>query len=131
MFNSTTPDQGNGARTSAASARFEGPPLGTIAKLQSTPLGSQAAKASDRRLLRFALQSSARELLPRERVSKCLRAPIPTAASIDVYRSLEFATAHYGGFKCVRLFGVVQSARPRLQNAGGSSWLVGLCSGGR
>ena len=94
MSNSTTLYQENEARTSAASAHSGGSPLGTIAKLQSTPLESQAAKASERRLLRFSLQSSARELLPRERVSKCLRAPIPTAASIDVYRSPEFATAH-------------------------------------
>jgi hypothetical protein len=75
------------------------PPLGTIAKLPAKALESQAAKAGERRLLRFSLQSAARELLPRERVSKCLRAPIPSAASIDVYRSAEFSTAHYGGLQ--------------------------------
>lgn len=75
------------------------PALGTIAKLQSTPLESPSARAAERRLLRFSLQSAARELLPRERVAKCLRSPIPSAPTVDVYRSAEFQTAHYGGLQ--------------------------------
>lgn len=73
-----------------------GAPLGTIAKLPSTALESQTA---ERRLLRFALQSAARDLLPRERVSKCLRSLIPAAATVDVYRSVEFQSAHLGGLQ--------------------------------
>lgn len=76
-----------------------GAPLGTIAKLRSTPLESQNFLTAERRLLRFALQSAARDLLPRERVSKCLRSPIPAVATVDVYRSAEFQTAHLGGLQ--------------------------------
>jgi hypothetical protein len=36
---------------------------------------------------RFWLQSAARELLPGERVSSCMRRPIPGATSVDVYHS--------------------------------------------
>lgn len=82
-----------------APAHASRPGLGTIAKLPSIASQSQTEKASERRLLRFALQSAARELMPRELVAKCLRAPIPTAASIDVFRSAEFATAHFGGLQ--------------------------------
>lgn len=101
-------------RASAASAGVVDRSLGTIAKLR--PIASQCDKtpivlgvvnspqsdvnpADERRMLRFSLQSAARELLPRERVSKCLRAPIPTATTIDVYRSAKFSTAHYGGLQ--------------------------------
>jgi len=125
LINSTTSYQGNGARTSVASARFDVPPLGTIANLPTIALGSQAAKSSERRLLRFSLQSSARELLPRERVSKCLRAPIPTAASIDVYRSPEFATAHLVGLQvcasvwCCPVCSAKVTERRRLDLAAG------------
>lgn len=89
---------GAAARQGAELARA-GSPLGTIAKLQSTPLESLRARADERRLLRFALQSAAREVLPRERVAKCLRSPIPSAGSVDIYRSAEFQTAHYGGLQ--------------------------------
>ena len=74
-------------------------PLGTIAKLQSTPLESQKSEGGSRRVLRFALQSSARELLPRERVASCLRRPIPSRAGVDVFRSAAHNTAHYGGLQ--------------------------------
>jgi len=125
LSNSTTRYQAIHARTSAASAQAGGLPLGTIAKLRATSLESQAAKASERRLLRFSLQSSARDLLPRERVSKCLRAPIPTAASIDVFRSAEFATAHYGGLQvcasvwCCPVCSAKVTERRRVELAGG------------
>jgi hypothetical protein len=115
----------NAKRASAASAQAGGLPLGTIAKLPTTALESQAAKASERRLLRFSLQSSARDLLPRERVAKCLRAPIPTAASIDVFRSPEFATAHYGGLQvcasvwCCPVCSAKVTERRRVELAGG------------
>jgi hypothetical protein len=82
-----------------SSAAPAGAGLGTIAKLPSTALESQAQKSMDRRLLRFALQSAARELLPRELVAKCLRRPIPNVPSVDVYRSAEYQNAHYGGLQ--------------------------------
>lgn len=112
-------------RASAASATVVDRPLGTIAKLPAIALGSHAAKASERRLLRFSLQSAARELLPRERVATCLRVPIPTAASIDVYRSAEFATAHYGGLQvcasvwCCPVCSAKVTERRRVDLAGG------------
>lgn len=127
-------------RVCVASAGGEDLPLGTIAKLQSTL--SYCAKtplvlgvvnspqvdvnpADERRMVRFSLQSAARELLPRERVSKCLRAPIPTATTIDVYRSAEFATAHYGGLQvcasvwCCPVCSAKVTERRRVELAGG------------
>lgn len=127
-------------RVGAASAGVEDRPLGTIAKLPS--IASQCGKtiislgvvnsvevgvnpADERRMLRFSLQSAARELLPRERVSKCLRAPIPMATSIDVYHSPKFATAHYGGLQicasvwCCPVCSAKVTERRRVELAGG------------
>lgn len=100
-------------------------PLGTIAKLRTGFSSGSALQSSERRLLRFSLQSAARELLPRERVSKCLRFPIPAAGTVDVYRSPKFSTAHYGGLQvCASVWACpVCSAkiteRRRIELAGG------------
>ena len=45
-------------------------PLGTIGKLRSGLAASSSLQSAERRLLRFSLQSAARELLPREAVAK-------------------------------------------------------------
>jgi len=127
-------------RASAASAGVVDRPLGTIAKLPS--IASQCLKtpvvlgvvnspqsgvnpADERRMLRFSLQSAARELLPRERVCKCLRVPIPTATTIDVYHSAKFATAHLGGVQicasvwCCPVCSAKVTERRRVELAGG------------
>lgn len=74
-------------------------PLGTIAKSSSTSLGSgrTSAQSQINFLRRFFLQSAARELLPRERVSKCLRSIIPVRAGVDVLYAPEKFAAHYSG----------------------------------
>lgn len=81
-------------------------PLGTIGKSSSTSFVSRKAQrelgASAVFLRRFMLQSAARELMPREAVAKCLRAPVPTRALVDVlYTPVddEKGTAHYGGLQ--------------------------------
>jgi hypothetical protein len=50
---------------------------------------------SSRMVYGFWLQSLARELLPKERVAKCLRAIIPTASTVDVCRQAAAARAYY------------------------------------
>ena len=87
------------AASASAAAGAVSSSLGTIANLPSTPLGSQKNNGGERRVLRFALQSSARELLPRERVASCLRRPIPSRPTVDVFRSAAHHTAHYGGLQ--------------------------------
>lgn len=47
------------------------------------------------KVLRFMLQSAARELLPDERVAKCLRQIIPTASRVEIHKSKAEKTAHY------------------------------------
>jgi len=47
------------------------------------------------KILRFMLQSAARELLPDERVAKCLRQIIPTAQRVEIHKSKQQKTAHY------------------------------------
>jgi hypothetical protein len=85
-----TPERALAAQVGAAAA-----PLGTIAKFAAT--ASQSGVA--RQLRRFYLQSAARELAPSERVSKCLRAPIPVSPSVDVLYSPVGQSAHYGGLQ--------------------------------
>jgi len=74
-------------------------PLVHVGKLQSPSEAPKALQSADKRLQRFYLQSAARELLPRESVAKCLRVPIPSAPSIDVYRNPEFNKASLGGLQ--------------------------------
>lgn len=51
------------------------------------------------RLERFALQAGARRILPKSRTAKCLRARQAHRSEIDVYRSIEHRSAHYGGLQ--------------------------------
>jgi hypothetical protein len=51
-----------------------------------------------RRILRYVLQSSARELLTKDaRLSKCLRCPRVKGGKVEVLRSREHGSAFYGG----------------------------------
>src|SRR6185503_10948276 len=110
MFNSTTVYQESGtpdildqisgtpgAITSCAGAGAA--PLGTIGKLRTGLDESSALQSAERRYLRYSLQAAARELLPREMVAKCLRLPIPSAATVDIYRNPEFCRASLGGLQ--------------------------------
>jgi len=47
------------------------------------------------KILRFMLQSAARELLPNERVADCLRLIVPTAQRVQIHKSKSAKTAHY------------------------------------
>jgi len=60
------------------------PSLGTTAKYVSTFPKPLDSSSPSRLCERFALQSAARQLMPNERVSVCLRRPIPGANSIDL-----------------------------------------------
>lgn len=66
-------------------------PLVTIAKIASPPPFSP----QDALIHRFYLQSLARELLPTERVSQCLRAIVPGQRTVDVMVDRKTSTAHY------------------------------------
>lgn len=63
--------------------------LGTIAKSVSAPHAKNGV------ILRLYLQSLARELMPHERVSDCLRAIIPTCQTVDVIYDPKNQQAHY------------------------------------
>jgi hypothetical protein len=62
-----------------------------IAKLVYDPVAA--------RVERFALQSVARKILPQSRTAKCLRVRRPDKTEIEVFRSVEHGTAHYGGLQ--------------------------------
>ena len=76
-------------------------PLGIYAKSPSL-LGAEYDPALAR-LERFSLQSVVRAVLPGSRTAKCLRVRRRTAegdeASISVWRSVEFQSAHYKGLQ--------------------------------
>ncbi len=85
------PDAARDSR--AAGADFASiSPLGILANISSPP------PSFERVVTRFALQSSARELLPRELVAKCLRRPIP-GRSVDVCYAPARSSAHYAGLQ--------------------------------
>lgn len=69
-----------------------GASLGTNAKLR-------ANSSIERQLERFALQSVARQLLPKSRTALCLRARIQANTGVQVWKSKEHKTAHYGGLQ--------------------------------
>jgi len=71
-----------------------GSPLCTIAKSYPPPplLGR-----GDAAIHRFMLQSAARELVPGERVAKCLR--VPVGSGVDVFYAPAARSAHYGGLQ--------------------------------
>ena len=50
-----------------------------------------------RRVERFALQSVARDILPKSRTAFCLRSRIKGGESVGVWRSTQHQTAHYSG----------------------------------
>lgn len=75
-----------GRRAGAAA----GGALGTITK-------SPAASAMARRVERFALQSVARDILPKSRTAFCLRSRIKGGEGVGVWRSTQHQTAHYSG----------------------------------
>ncbi len=51
----------------------------------------------DAAIYRFMLQSAARELVPGERVAKCLR--VPVGSGVDVFYAPSARSAHYGGLQ--------------------------------
>ena len=61
-------------------------------------LGNNAKSDSARRAERFALQATARALLPRERVRHCLRSR-QAGKSVEIWRSVEHSKAHYKGLQ--------------------------------
>ena len=57
------------------------------------------------KIMRFMLQSAARELLPDERVADCLRAVVPTAQRVEIHKSKTRNAAHYRGLLvCSRIW---------------------------
>ena len=76
-------------------------PLGIYAKSPSLLAGG--FDAGQARLERFSLQSVVRHVLPGSRTAKCLRVrrrtPEGDEASISVWRSVEFESAHYKGLQ--------------------------------
>ena len=54
---------------------------------------------SEYRLEKFALQSVVRKLLPQSRTAKCLRLRQSNQDGIDVFRSIEHKTTHFGGLQ--------------------------------
>lgn len=85
--------------SSASSVASAGGSLGTVGKSSSRALGRGefSAQSQVNFLRRFFLQSAARELLPREAVSKCLRRIIPTRAGVDLLYAPAARAAHYSG----------------------------------
>ncbi len=97
--------------------------LDTIAKFASD------SSSDDRVIQRFALQAGARSLLPDERVSSCLRRPIPGVAGVSVLYSREHNCAHLGGLLVCGLVwlcsvcGAKISERRRLElSVGVAAW---------
>ena len=76
----------NGKEASIMNSDF---PLVSIANIASK------AEQIPPKILRFMLQSAARELLPYERVAKCLRAIVPTAQRVEIHKSKQGKAAHY------------------------------------
>lgn len=79
------------------------PYLGIHAKFASIASQSGAensdADRAARLVSRFSLQAAARSLLPRERVSKCLRAVVPGRPGVDVLFHSERASGGFGGLQ--------------------------------
>jgi len=107
------PDDCRGAATSTAQAGF----LGTSAKFQATrnhagfrPIDPgridpetgeirQDRTPAEIRIERSALQSVVRDLLPSSRTAKCMRYVQKDRAAVDVFRSIKYKRAHYGGLQ--------------------------------
>lgn len=80
-------------------SNLEYPHLGNLAKFASTGSLSQFLTTVAARLQRWYLQSLARELLPGERVAKCLHKPIPGAPGVNVMYAPRVERAHYKGLQ--------------------------------
>ncbi len=79
-------------------------PLGPLTKFAAarattgeTDGGGEAP--ADARGRRFALQGTARRLLPRERVARCLRAVLAGGTQVDVLQDPAHGGTHYGGLQ--------------------------------
>ncbi len=83
-----------GSANSVEIGTASGSPLGTIAKFVTPP---PSASRGDAAVRRFMLQSAARELVPGERVAKCLR--VPVGSGVDVFYAPAVRSAHYGGLQ--------------------------------
>lgn len=71
--------------------------LGIIAKSTSTLVFEGVSDADNNTLRKYALQAAARRLLPRERVAKCGRKPIPIFEHVEVLREQDGSHATFGG----------------------------------
>lgn len=69
--------------------------LGTMTKLASSPDLSGLRVNALRRAEKFALQNSSSELLPRERVCKCLKMRITSEKGVGIRYNENRGTAHY------------------------------------
>lgn len=70
----------------------------TIADLRAASQNSEEAIRRLGRLERFALQEVARKVLPKYRVSSCLRRRIP-GRDVEVWKSAEHGSTHYKGLQ--------------------------------
>lgn len=111
------PPGGSNDGRGAATVGLPGGGLGTTAKFPATsnhaglrgvvPSGVDPETgeiSADRtpaqcRLERYALQAVVRELLPSSRTAKCLRYVQHKRTSVDVFRSIKYQRAHYGGLQ--------------------------------
>lgn len=92
--------------------------LGTTAKFPATPIhaglraidsgrvdpetgeiGGVERTPAQCRLERYALQSVVREILPSSRTAKCLRYVQHKRTAVDVFRSIKYQRAHFGGLQ--------------------------------
>lgn len=71
--------------------------LGIIAKSASPPPFEGLSDVENSTLQKYALQAAARRLLPKERVSKCGRKPIPINTHVEVLRSEDGTHSTFGG----------------------------------
>ena len=104
MINSQFGETPQGSQSSGVTDPY----LGTIAKSPSAPSQTVNLETGEvlgdigghfRRLFRFALQNSAREILPDFKVKKCLRTPIPGRA-VAVHRREDSETYYSGLHTC-------------------------------
>lgn len=105
--------------------------LGIIAKSASPPPFLGVSDVENSTLQKYALQAAARRLLPRERVSKCGRKPIPTVSHVEVLRAEDGSHSTFGGlltcnsvWHCARCASKIsEGRRVELQQAI-NTWLV-------
>lgn len=69
--------------------------LGSIAKFASHAQQNNKNKRDEATIKRFKLQSIARKLLPKKRVTNCQRLLVPNATTVDVYHTPDGHSAHY------------------------------------